>query len=173
MKKKKHKQKRPVRQAEGNTRDLVIANKVSGSVHGGLSRIRLSLTFRIALHYCIQLIRSVIPAALILSVLLCVSVSFPVYRELKSMVPLETEDGEETISRGYLTLTQSDVLLQQDFFPRMGQQFSVFFGHLFSREEVRFYYSAPSDRNWLVSLNIHDFLIFWLSVMGGLHDLFF
>ena len=164
MKKKKHKQKRPVRQAEGNTRDLVIANKVSGSVHGGLSRIRLSLTFRIALHYCIQLIRSVIPAALILSVLLCVSVSFPVYRELKSMVPLETEDGEETISRGYLTLTQSDVLLQQDFFPRMGQQFSVFFGHLFSREEVRFYYSAPSDRNWLVSLNIHDFLIFWLSV---------
>ena len=168
MKKRKHKQKRPVRNAEGNTRDLVIANKVSGSVHGGLSRIRLSLTFRIALHYCIQLIRSVIPAALILSVLLCVSVSFPVSRELKSMVPLETEDGQETISRGYLTLTQSDVFLQQDFFPRMGQQFSVLFGHLFSREEVRFYYSAPSDRNWLVSLNIHDFLIFWLSVMGGL-----
>ena len=61
MKKKKHKQQRPVSQAEGNTRDLVIANKVSGSVHGGLSRIRLSLTFRIALHYKASLEDFIVP----------------------------------------------------------------------------------------------------------------
>ena len=168
MKKKKHKEKRPVRQAAGNTRDLVIANKVSGSVHGGLSRIRLSLTFRIALHYCIQLIRSVIPAALILSVLLCISLSLPVSRELRTMIPGTSGESQGTVSRGYLTLRETDVVPDRDFFPRLGQQLSVFFGHVFSREEVRFYYSSGTERCWLVSLNIHDFLIFWMSVMGGL-----
>lgn len=38
-------------------RELVLANKVSGSLHGGVSRIRLSLAFRIALHYCFQLVQ--------------------------------------------------------------------------------------------------------------------
>ena len=50
MKKNKTKTAQEVRE---ETKDLVIANKMSDSVHGGLSRIRLSLTFRIALHFCI------------------------------------------------------------------------------------------------------------------------
>ena len=58
MKKNRHKEQKKKQVNNGQSRDLVIANKMSGSLHGGLSRIRLSLTFRIALHYCIQLFRS-------------------------------------------------------------------------------------------------------------------
>ena len=76
MKKTKSNQrKKPHQQPE--TRDLVLANRMSGKIHGGLSRIRLSLTFRIALHYCIQLIRSFIPICLILTVLFCLATVVP------------------------------------------------------------------------------------------------
>ena len=79
MKKTKNKQKA---QEKPETRDLVIANRMSGSIHGGLSRIRLSLTFRIALHYCIQLLRSFIPICLILTILFCIATAVPVSRVL-------------------------------------------------------------------------------------------
>ena len=84
--KNRHKQYKTKETAVNGTRDLVIANRVSGKVHGGLSRIRLSLTFRIALHYCVQLFRSFIPVALILTVMMCLFVSYPVSRELRQMI---------------------------------------------------------------------------------------
>ena len=137
------------------TRDLVFANKVSGKVHGGLSRIRLSLAFRIALHYCIQLFRSLIPVALILTILLCVFVSFPVSRELGRMIPPVPEAEQTEITNGYLTAYLTDTPAEKDFFPRIGQQFSVLFTHVFTSEQVSFYYSS-GENNWLVHLNIHD-----------------
>ena len=159
---------------ESSTRDLVIANKMSGSVHGGLSRIRLSLTFRIALHYCIQLFRSFIPAAVILTVILCISISIPVSRELLRMTSPDSADGQEVLTYGYLTVHKTDDGQETGFFPRIGQQLSVMFRRVFSREEIRFYYHSVSGGNWLVSLNIHDIWLFWLAVMGGvvLSDVF-
>ena len=74
MSRKKNKGKGNKPAAESRTHELVLANKVSGSVHGGLSRIRLSLTFRIAWHYCIQLLRSVVPVSLIITAVLCAAV---------------------------------------------------------------------------------------------------
>ena len=162
--KNRHKQKET---AVNGTRDLVIANRVSGKVHGGLSRIRLSLTFRIALHYCIQLFRSFIPVALILSVVMCLFVSYPVSRELRQMIPPETEETVTVIDRGYLSASRTETVPEKDFFPRLGQQFSVFFGNMFSREEVRFYYSADGSTGWLVSLKIHDLWILWTMMMCG------
>ena len=85
MKKNRLKEQKQKSGQAGETRELVIANRVSGKVHGGLSRIRLSLTFRIALHYCVQLFRSFIPVALIVSVLLCFAVSIPVSRALPDL----------------------------------------------------------------------------------------
>ena len=76
-------------------RELVLANKVSGSLHGGVSRIRLSLAFRIALHYCFQLFRSFIPVALILTVVFCFCIGIPVSGELKEMLPLQEMQTEE------------------------------------------------------------------------------
>ena len=81
MKKNKNKSRNKNKKAEQKDvteRELVLANRVSGSLHGGVSRIRLSLAFRIALHYCFQLFRSFIPVALILSVVFCFCVAIPV-----------------------------------------------------------------------------------------------
>lgn len=175
MKKNRHnKQDRKKTSAQNGTRDFVIANRVSGKVHGGLSRIRLSLTFRIALHYCVQLLRSFIPVALILSVLLCVFTSYPVSRELRKMIPDNPEETQQVVENGYLKASQSETVPEEAFFPRIGQQLSVFFQQIFSREEVCFYYTASSGTQWLVSMKIHDLLMFWLMLMGGviLCDLF-
>ena len=173
MKKNRTKRLKEKRINESGSRDLVLANKVSGSVHRGLSRIRLSLTFRIAWHYCIQLFRSFIPAALIISVLLCVSVSFPVGRKVSQMIPDDPDGNQSVIVSDYLTAEQTSIIPETDFFPRTAQQFSVFFSHIFSREEVRFYYSR-TGHNWLISLNIHDLWIFWTMIIAGviLCDLF-
>lgn len=173
MKKNKHKGKKQKVPAANGTRDLVIANRVSGKVHGGLSRIRLSLAFRIALHYCIQLFRSFIPVALILTILLCVFISFPVSRELKQMIPSVPKAGQTEITNGYLTANMTETAAEKDFFPRIGQQFSVLFTRVFCSEQVSFYYSS-GENNWLIRLNIHDLWIFWLMLMGGviLCDLF-
>ena len=165
--KNRHKPKQKKETEANGTRDLVIANRVSGKVHGGLSRIRLSLAFRIALHYCIQLFRSFIPVALILSVLMCLFISYPVSRELRRMIPVQAEEAEAVIENGYLSAAQTDILPEKDFFPRIGQQFSVFFSNVFSREEVRFYYTDDGNREWLVSLNIHDLWAFWMMMIGG------
>ncbi|MCR5567428.1 MAG: HAMP domain-containing histidine kinase [Clostridiales bacterium] len=165
--KNRHKQKKQKETAVNGTRDLVIANRVSGKVHGGLSRIRLSLTFRIALHYCVQLFRSFIPVALILSVLMCLFISYPVSRELRRMIPAGTEENGLTIENGYLSAVRTEVLPEKDFFPWIGQQFPAFFSNVFSREEVRFYYSPDGSEGWLVCLNIHDLWIFWMMMMGG------
>ena len=159
---------------ENGTRDFVIANKVSGKVHGGLSKIRLSLTFRIALHYCVQLFRSFIPTVIILSVMLCFFISYPVSRDVQKMITAEQAKTQTAITNGYLTAELSDIVLENGFFPRIGQQFSVVFRYLSRREEISFYYASGDGQNWLVSLNIHDLLIFWLMMMGGvaLCDLF-
>ena len=114
---KKAKRGRQIQAPENTTRDLVIANRVSGKVHGGLSRIRLSLTFRIALHYCVQLLRSFIPVALILSVVLCFAVSYPVTKKLNGMLPTEPDETQRVISEGDLTAQVSDIPPESSFFP--------------------------------------------------------
>ena len=158
----------------GTTRDLVIANRMSGSLHGGLSRIRLSLTFRIALHYCVQLLRSFIPSVLILTVILCISISYPVARELNRMTLPEETEGRKTATNGYLTAEKTDIVPESGFFPVIRQQMSVFFARLFSDEEIGFYYFSASEESWIVHLNIHDILLIWTAVTGGimLCDLF-
>ena len=174
MKKNRDKNKKKKTAGEAGTRDFVIANRVSGKVHGGLSRIRLSLTFRIALHYCIQLFRSFIPVAVILTVLLCAFISYPVSRELGNMIPDDTQETPSMIENGYLKAEISEIAPETDFFPRLGQQFSVLFRRLFSDGEIRFYYSSAPEKQWIISLNIHDILLFWLMLMCGviLCDLF-
>ncbi len=167
MKKKRYNSQNSEQKLAGSTRDLVIANRVSGSLHGGLSRIRLSLAFRIALHYCIQLIRSFIPVALIISVMLCIAVSIPVTRELERMLPEAEAGTQETFGNGYLSLSRTEGEEETGFFRRAGQQFSVFFSRLFSAGEIRFYYTASTGTRWLASLDVHDLCYFWLLIMGG------
>ena len=165
MKKMKNNQKK--RQPKPETRDLVIANRMSGSIHGGLSRIRLSLTFRIALHYCIQLLRSFIPVCLILTVLFCFAAAVPISRELKELQK-ETWNGEETEKQaGYLTVTISDEKAEEKLFPRIGQQLPVLFRKAFSDQCLEFYYTTASGQEWLVTLRIRELVTFWSYLIGG------
>ena len=185
MKKNKNKNKnKKTKQKDVTERELVLANKVSGSLHGGVSRIRLSLAFRIALHYCFQLFRSFIPVALILSVVFCFCIAIPVSQELKELIPVqavqeeagvteETDEGvpseqeTQTFTKGYLTAQISDIIREQDFFPRISSDMSLMFGRFFSHQQFRFLYSRNS-KNWLVTLNIHYLWITWGILMGGL-----
>ena len=169
MKKNKKKKQTKIRTGESRNRDLVLANKASDSIHGGVSKIRLSLAFRIALHYCIQLFRSFIPVLCILFFVFCAAVSIPVSREVHALIP--ATDDEETagmISSGRITAKRTDVEPETDFFPRAGQQFSVLFDDLFSDEKLCFYFSRDNSVNWLVSLNIHDIWILWMMIAGGI-----
>ncbi len=183
MKKNKNKNKK-TKQKDVTERELVLANKVSGSLHGGVSRIRLSLAFRIALHYCFQLFRSFIPVALILSVVFCFCIAIPVSQELKEMIPVQTvqEEAEQsegteediqydpapqTVTKGYLTAQLTDDIRVDDFFERLSRDMSLMFGRMFSQQQFRFFYTENS-RNWIVTLNIHYLWITWAILMCGL-----
>ena len=168
MKNKTHKSKEKQKKIENGTRDFIIANRVSGKVHGGLSRIRLSLTFRIALHYCIQMFRSFAAVAIILTIMMCLFVSCPVSRELQRMIPADSDEAQTVIENRYLKAEPAFIEPEHDFFPRLGQQISVVFRNLFSREEIQFYYSSANGMEWLVCLNIHDLWVFWLMMISGL-----
>ena len=79
---------------ENTAGELRLVNRLSGNVHGGLSRIRLSLTFRIAAHYCLQMIRSLVPACLLVTLLFCVVTGVTLKGELAGMTeaePVRTE----------------------------------------------------------------------------------
>lgn len=168
MKKNRHKQERPIIQTESGTRDFVIANRVSDKVHGGLSRIRLSLTFRIALHYCIQLFRSFIPVALILTAVMCVFTGISVSRKLGSVIPAKSGETQTVIEYGYLSAEQdAETVLETDFFPRLGQQLSGMFPGVFRSATIRFYYQSGESRLWHVTLDVHDLWLFWGFLMCG------
>ena len=169
MKKNKEKKQTKIRTVKNRNRDLVLANKASDSIHGGVSKIRLSLAFRIALHYCIQLFRSFIPVLCILSFVFCMAVSIPVSREVRALIPenIDEETGE-TVSRGRITAERTDVEPETEFFPRVGQQFSILFNNLFSDETLCFYYARDNSANWLVFLNMHDIFVLWMMIAGGI-----
>ena len=154
-----------VKQNKPAERDLVIANKVSGSLHGGFSRIRLSLAFRIALHYCFQLFRSFIPVSVILTLVFCLGIGLPVSQELDRMIPEKA--AESFVSNGYLSAWITDVKPEKDFFPRLTQQFSIMFGKILPENEIRFYFSS-GNQNWLVSFNIRNVWNIWMMLMAGL-----
>ena len=167
MKKKTKKVNRTAEGQENKTRDFVIANRMSGSVHGGLSRIRLSLTFRIAWHYCIQLFRSVIPALLILSVFLCIGVSIPVSRKLEKLDSLPEDSVSLPYTSDQMTVINAPEAAETGFFPRIGQQAKMVFRRLFSEEEISFFYTTNRN-NWLVSIPIRDAVHIWLMILSGL-----
>lgn len=164
---KKTKRSEPQNRDEQKTRDLVIANRMSTSIHGGLSKIRLSLTFRIALHYCIQLLRSFLPVCVVLTILFCIAVSVPVSRALTELRNEKWETEEAEITSGYITVSRTDLIPDDRFFPRAGQQFSVLFRKAFTEKKLQFYYSVSAGEEWLVTLQLQEILVFWTWLILG------
>ena len=149
------------------TKDLVIANRMSGSIHGGLSRIRLSLTFRIALHYCIQLIRSFLPICLVLTILFCFAAAVPVSKTLEEMEHADWEEGETEKQSGYLTAERTETQPEEQLFPRLSQQISVMFRDCFTEHCVRFYHTTGKGMEWLVTLRLKEIIVFWSYLIAG------
>ena len=150
-----------------STRDLVIANKMSGRIHGGLSKIRLSLTFRIALHYCIQLLRSFIPVCIIISILFAFAVSVPVSEKLREITA--SAGNEETVlETEYISASRTDVEAEKNFFPRIGQQAGMVFTRKLLQNQLWFYYTDASGKEWLACLSLNLIIRFWLYLLCGI-----
>lgn len=164
MKKKKNKAQE---KQQRNPGDLAIANHFSDKIHGGLSRIRLSLTFRIALHYCIQLLRSMFQVFIILTIIFCIAVSFPVNRSLKALKDAGWEAGETVRTDGYVSVERTEETMEEGFFQRIGQQISQIFSGNLSRMQLCFFYNISPTENWLVRLDIHDIVSFWLFLLAA------
>lgn len=151
----------------GQTRELKIANKMSGSVHGGLSRIRLSLTFRIAWHYCIQLLRTVVPVCLMFTIIFCIAVAVPVSGKLNRIMTGRNEKEPFSYRDDVLTVEQTDQAAEKDFFPRLRQQMRLVFRRLFRHNEVSFLYTS-AGKEWVVSVNIREYVRIWLILLSGI-----
>lgn len=163
MKKNKTKTAQEVRE---ETKDLVIANKMSDSVHGGLSRIRLSLTFRIALHFCIQLLRSFLLICLVMLVMFVFAVRIPVSRQLDE-IQKEWNEESTKMTVGYVTVEKTDKEIKTDFLPRVGQQLSIAVQKIVPEKKLLFYYTARNGENCLVTLDLYEILKIWHILIAG------
>ena len=77
------------------------------------------------------------------------------------------EEGETEKESGYLTVVRSDIVPETKLFPRIGQQLSVMFGKVIPEKLFRFYYSAKSGEEWLVTLQLPEILMFWSFMIFG------
>ena len=151
----------------GDVRELKGVNQLSGRMHGGMSRIRLSLTFRIAAHYCLQLIRSFLPCAVLVLGLFAGGISIPVSRRLEQMesVPITAESPAED---GMISAALTDAVPEKEFFPRIGQQAKRIFSRSLSDGSLQFYYSSHNHGELLVTLRIRELMIIAGFVLLGL-----
>ena len=152
---------------EEKTRDLVIANRMSGKIHGGFSRVRLSLTIRIALHYCLQLLRSLIPVCLVMTVIFGIAVGVPVADRLRDMSAEPWQAGEEERIRDSLRIALSGEAREDEFFPRLRQETRTIFGEGIREGELRFLYTSAGGNEWLVRLDTREIRRFWYMMIGG------
>lgn len=158
-------------------------NKKQGSANTGapvkqspISKIRLSLTFRIALHYVLQLIRTVIPIMLVMTVLFCFGLSIPIFDDLYRITeqPLEegqTEYTQDVIGNSRLQIKATGHLPKENFFSRLSQQFPLIFsaGLVDVPESwLSFLYTAPSGEDLLVTVMINDYKIAWFWMLLGI-----
>jgi len=107
----------PVREAkrEPEKKDSPI-NRISSALHSwlvlGVSNLRMSLTLRIAIHYAVQLLKTTLPAMLVIAAALIVLEFQPAHTALDTLSALQPENGsaysaaqllETPFVRAYLT----------------------------------------------------------------------
>ena len=142
----------------------------------GISRIRLSLTFRIALHYVLQLIRTVIPIMLVMTLLLSFGLSIPILEDMRRITetPLEegqTEYTQDVICNSRLQIRSTGHLPEEDFFQRLSQQLPLIFSAgLFDVPEswLSFLYTTPDGYDLMVTVMINDYKVAWIWMLLGI-----
>ena len=154
-------------QKPAEEKELKLANRLSGRMHGGMSKIRLSLTFRIAALYCLQLVRSFIPSAILVLVLFAGGLSIPVSRRLNKMETAAIT-AENPAVDGIVTGELTETIPEQRFFPRFGQQVSRIFSGSLNDGKLQFFYSSRNHGEMLVTVQIGDILVLAGFVLLGL-----
>lgn len=149
-------------------RDLIIANKMSRRIHDCLSRIRLSLTFRIALHYCVQLLRSFIPVCVFISFLFAIAVSFPVNEKLHDLTASDSGEKHIVVKTENLLLYPTDETAEDSLFSRIRQQTGLIFSNKLLKKQLWFYYTDESGKEWKVCLLTDLIIRCWLYILAGL-----
>lgn len=146
-----------------------LVNRLSGNLHGGVSRVRLSLTFRIAAHYCIQMIRSLIPACLLVTLLFGVGVGAVMTGTAREMTAADPAVRESDFPfRTTLTLYQDpDGEETREEEPSLLRS-------LFRDKEIDFLYRAENGTTYRVNAGARPAFLFWAITMMGivLSDLF-
>lgn len=157
----------------GTAGELRLVNRISGNLHGGVSRIRLSLTFRIAAHYCIQMVRSLLPACVLVTALFCAVTGIAFNARLGEMTASVPAVTEEYTPVHFMIEPEENLAndaADTGFFPQTARVVSSFFRD----NEVTFLYSAADGTLYSVHAAQKALLMYWAVAMAGvlLADLF-
>ena len=92
-------------------------NRLSEKTHGGLEKVRqgvrFSLTLRIAMHYCWQMVRSSLLVMLVTSIAFGALFSWQVYQTVKGLLPCEPDLAEGGYSQLILCNAMLDARLEE------------------------------------------------------------
>ncbi|MDO5434775.1 MAG: ATP-binding protein [Clostridia bacterium] len=150
----------------GTAGELRLVNRISGNLHGGVSRIRLSLTFRIAAHYCLQMIRSLLPACLLVTVLFCTVTGIVFSTRLGEMTASEPAVTEEYTPVHFVIVREeglSGEAADTGFFAQGARIVSSFLRDT----EVTFLYAAEGDTLYSVHAEQKALLLYWAVLLAG------
>ncbi len=116
-------------------------NRLSAWVHSwfakGVSNLRLSLTLRIALHYAGQLLKTTIPAVVVLMIALCLSEAPTARTVMNTVGNIRPLNGMTYAEEQLAGLPVSEAWLMQEPIPGGLAGFGMRLGMLFSRWEWR------------------------------------
>ena len=142
--------------------ELQSVNRLSALMHGGLGKIRLSLTFRIAAHYCIQLLRSLIPVLIIATIIFSVAVSFPISREIQELYLTNIKSNSESVTtNGMITLSLTEKTPEKGLPRRIVQQCKVIFSGELNNRFLCFLYTGENQLDYHIRIDINDILRLW------------
>lgn len=171
----KRKEKRAARKAAREKGDWGI-NRASRGVHGRLmtllSNFRLSLTYRIAIHYCWQLMRSFVLSALVLSLLFGVWVLADLENDVRPLRWKMPDDGQRY---SQLLIQNADIAaeLTEAEYLRGGMDLDCFLAVPRTRSfSTRFQLTLgirhQTGRVLYVTFRLVDQLTSWLVMLLGL-----
>lgn len=168
----KKKQKKAAQQSRENG-----FNRASQEVHGALvrtsSHIRLSLTFRIAMHYCWQLVRTAIPVCLLVTLALTIALT-PGIRDrlVHAAAVIPAEDGaftQQQVGDPALVLTPLAETIPQ----QTGDLIGFYAVHLGRSPQPGLWLNLPvasaavPEGSLLVSISLREPALIWLAMMAA------
>ena len=163
---------------EKKVRELRSYNQASETVHAGLgrmhSRIRLSLSLRIAGHYCGRLVRTALPALLVVTLAFAIG-CIPGFRDLADRVTSREPDlPDGRYSQMILQDARAEAVLVRreepdNFGERVGEWFRTLFSGGAVWRPVLILEKAGSDAGnaVLLTLDLKTLGWIWLAVLAG------